>query len=102
LDRIRYFCEECDRLQGFQSFISIDSGFAGLSSDILQSLKEEFPKASLFNFAIDISTPIEQEDLNRKIINSAMSLNSITPLGSIYVPMAPSLWMRDAFPHQTV
>eukprot|EP01027_Heterolobosea_sp_BB2_P010270 GEZU01015096.1.p1 GENE.GEZU01015096.1~~GEZU01015096.1.p1 ORF type:complete len:533 (+),score=177.90 GEZU01015096.1:255-1853(+) len=42
MEQLRFFAEECDSLQGFQTFADIDSGFAGFAEDFLTRVRDEY------------------------------------------------------------
>ncbi|RUS91570.1 hypothetical protein EGW08_000685 [Elysia chlorotica] len=95
-DRMRYFTEECDHLQGFQMFLDCYGGFSGVGASLLSFLADEYSSKSKFVFAV---TPPNVPDKTAKerscrIINSALSLYHGCELGSLYLPlsMSSSLW----------
>lgn len=53
-DRIRQYVEECDFLQGFQTFFDSFNGFSGLATQCLKHLNDEYGKA---NMAVPVYTP---------------------------------------------
>ncbi|XP_069138791.1 protein misato homolog 1-like [Argopecten irradians] len=51
-DRLHFFIEECDHLQGFQVLLDTFNGFGGVGSSILQHLKDEYSSKGIFTFAL--------------------------------------------------
>lgn len=95
-DRIHYFTEECDNLQGFHVLIDTHDGFGGLGAGLVNYLEEEFPGKGIFSFGF---TPADIPDHNAqvrstRIINSALAYESLSSRSSLFVPvsLAKSLW----------
>jgi len=101
-NRIRYFTEECDHLQGFQIIFDNNGGFGGLTASTLAYLSDEFSSKSRFSIAVTPATPPDQTALERatRIINSALSLHHCTDQSSLYLPisLANSLWKKVGAP----
>ena len=47
-DSLRYFAEDCDRLQGFQFLFDMDDGFGGFAHRLLQHLGDEYRSKTVF------------------------------------------------------
>ncbi|XP_045177352.2 protein misato homolog 1-like [Mercenaria mercenaria] len=95
-DRIRYFTEECDNLQGFHVLLDTHDGFGGLGAGIVRYLEEEFPGKGIFTFGF---TPADAPDDSAqvratRIINSALAYENVSTHSSLFVPvsLASSLW----------
>ncbi|KAJ3041671.1 Protein misato 1 [Rhizophlyctis rosea] len=61
-ERLRYFVEECDSLQGFNLIADATNGFAGLSASITEYLQEEFPKNSILNVGLHDEQLVERSE----------------------------------------
>lgn len=60
-DRLHFFAEECDSLQGFQLLVDTDDGFAGLGGCLAQELAEEYgPKGILSVSTSPRTQPLDQ------------------------------------------
>ena len=95
-DRIHFFTEECDSLQGFHIFLDTHNGFGGLGVGLLKYLEEEFPGKGILTFGL---TPADLEDgtpqaRSLRIINSALAYNAASAHSSLFVPasLATGLW----------
>lgn len=106
-DRIHYFTEECDNLQGFHVLIDTHDGFGGLGVGLTRYLEDEFPGKGIFTFGF---TPADVPDNNAlarstRIINSALAYDGLSTHSSLFVPvsLAKSLWKSLGqpveFPH---
>ncbi|GFS02961.1 protein misato homolog 1-like [Elysia marginata] len=101
-DRVRYFTEECDHLQGFQIFLDSYNGFSGVGASMLSFLADEYSAKSRFTFAVTPTTVSDKTAKERscRIINSALSLSHGCELGSLYLPLSlsSSLWKSVGSP----
>jgi hypothetical protein len=52
-EHLRFFAEECDHLQGFQFMTDITGGFGGLNANLMELLRDEFPKTCVVLFALE-------------------------------------------------
>jgi len=55
-NHVRPFIEECDLMQGFQMFASIDDGWGGFGNSFLERVKDEYAKSCVWSWAPQ-STP---------------------------------------------
>ena len=95
-DRIHFFTEECDSLQGFHVFLDTHNGFGGLGSGLLKYLEEEFPGKGILTYGF---TPADHPDdtpqsRSTRIINSALAYDAASSHSSLFVPacLAKGLW----------
>mmetsp|Transcript_1709 Transcript_1709/g.2641 ORF Transcript_1709/g.2641 Transcript_1709/m.2641 type:complete len:527 (+) Transcript_1709:131-1711(+) len=90
LDRLRYFAEECDGLQGFHIVTDSHTGYGALATDLLQAIADEYTGAPAVVFAVsphvDRSFCNEPWFLRRKL-NSILSLASLSNTSALYVPL---------------
>ncbi|KAL8806282.1 MAG: hypothetical protein Q9182_001429 [Xanthomendoza sp. 2 TL-2023] len=90
LDRdIRPWTEECDQLQAIQIFASADDAWGGFASKYIESLRDEYGKTSIWFWGLEEQAGQGQR-ANRLIrtVNNAQSLQSISTMASMYVPLA--------------
>ncbi|KAJ3012553.1 Protein misato 1 [Thoreauomyces humboldtii] len=88
-DRLRFFVEECDSLQGFNVIADAVDGFAGLAAGVLEDLGDEYAKKALITFGVHKPISAEDTDKSRTVaaINSALLMESATRNSTIYVPL---------------
>ncbi|TPX62843.1 hypothetical protein PhCBS80983_g00080 [Powellomyces hirtus] len=88
-ERLRFFVEECDSLQGFNLMADAVDGFAGVTASLLEYISDEFPKKSAMTFGIH--KPSSKEDTNKShtvaAINSALLMDAAAKNSSLYVPL---------------
>ena len=95
-DRLHFFTEECDSLQGFHVLMDTHNGFGGLTSGILKYLEDEFPGKGVLTYGF---TPADLPDdtaaaRSSRIINSALSYEAASSHSSLFVPasLSSGLW----------
>lgn len=95
-DRVRYFTEECDQLQGFHILLDSHNAFGGLASSILSYLCDEYSNKARLSFAVTPAQPPDKNAAERsaRILNSALSLSECSETSSLYIPLslASTLW----------
>ncbi|RKO83228.1 tubulin domain-containing protein [Blyttiomyces helicus] len=87
-NRIRFFAEESDSLQGFNVIADVADGFAGFTADLLEYVSDDYAKKAIFTHGIHWS-PENEEDRILYAANSALAMKSIAENSSIYVPLYP-------------
>ncbi|XP_046849669.1 protein misato homolog 1-like isoform X1 [Xenia sp. Carnegie-2017] len=93
-DKIHYFAEECDQLQGFQIFSHVNDGFGGLTSCLMQELCDDFEKKNCLCFSLmpAIINDETRQGKDQAMLNTLLSLAKFIDNGSHVVP----LMMRDS------
>ncbi len=56
-DKLHFFSEECDHLQGFQLLVDWDGGFGGVASGIATEIVDEYSSKGLVTF---LASPLTQ------------------------------------------
>ena len=51
-DKLHFFAEECDQLQGFHLLTDWDTGFGGVASLLAQELADDYPGKGVAAFLI--------------------------------------------------
>ncbi|TPX67932.1 hypothetical protein SpCBS45565_g03456 [Spizellomyces sp. 'palustris'] len=90
-ERLRFFVEECDSLQGFNLVADAVDGFSGIAASLLEYLRDEFPKKAAITFGIHKPLALEYTQKSRTIcsINSALLLEAACRTSSLYIPLFP-------------
>ncbi|CAK4709468.1 unnamed protein product, partial [Aphanomyces euteiches] len=52
-DAVRIALEECDRMQGIQCIVDIDSAWGGFASEVMRYVEEECPSTFTCCFGLD-------------------------------------------------
>eukprot|EP00747_Dinoflagellata_sp_TGD_P160218 gnl/TRDRNA2_/TRDRNA2_177956_c1_seq1.p1 gnl/TRDRNA2_/TRDRNA2_177956_c1~~gnl/TRDRNA2_/TRDRNA2_177956_c1_seq1.p1 ORF type:complete len:506 (-),score=-51.73 gnl/TRDRNA2_/TRDRNA2_177956_c1_seq1:604-2121(-) len=95
-NRIRFFAEECDTMQGFLSIVDVLSGFAGCAASFLESLQDEYPGTPIFSLGLSntrSSADFSEKYLSNTILNTLSSLQealliaNLSQCVSLHVPI---------------
>lgn len=106
-DRLHFFVEECDYLQGFQVLCDLTDGFAGLGSNVTEMLRDSYGGRGILTFGLapvshPDSTPVK--DLYR-LLNTTLGAVHMANNSSLFCPLTlrGGLGRRPkaptAFPH---
>jgi hypothetical protein len=104
LDGLRFQLEHCDRIQGFQVFVDIDSGFGGFCEKFLEEVKEECRSANIVSYGLTpkrwgesiyqksanyshISSNVANRQSKRNI-NVGIAMAQLTSLSTLYIPLS--------------
>mmetsp|Transcript_3913 Transcript_3913/g.4517 ORF Transcript_3913/g.4517 Transcript_3913/m.4517 type:complete len:456 (-) Transcript_3913:101-1468(-) len=86
-ESVRFFLEECDRIQGFHCFVDVNSSFGIIAETLLDVIKDEARSAVTIGFGMGLATLGEMEkDMRRQDLNKAISLARIGARTSLYFP----------------
>ncbi|KAM4630152.1 protein misato homolog 1 isoform 2-T2 [Polymixia lowei] len=108
-DRLHFFVEECDYLQGFQVLCDLANGFAGLGSKVTEMLQDSYGGRGILTWGLaPISHPdsTPMKDLYH-LLNSALGTVHMANHSSFFCPLTlrGGLGRRPsshvAFPHLT-
>ena len=99
LDNMRYFLEECDKLQAAQCLVDFDSGFGSVACDVLQELKDECRTLPVVCFptceAIPSAVGLEGSALHKARLRTAkhhvnfgIALTQLAEASSVMAPLA--------------
>jgi hypothetical protein len=93
-DKLHYFVEECDVLQGFHLLTDFHNGFGGVSSSILELLSDEYGAEK--SLVCGCYPPALEHDLTppTALLNSILSISHITLSSGLFLPLSTSqtLW----------
>ncbi|KAH8698882.1 putative mtDNA inheritance protein Dml1 [Talaromyces proteolyticus] len=91
LDRdIRPFMEECDQIRALQIFTGSDDAWGGFAARYADRLRDEYGKTGIWVWAIEDGAKVPRQKQMSKMVNTAKTLNSISPLSTLYCPIIDS------------
>jgi hypothetical protein len=109
-DKLHFFTEECDNLQGFNMLADVFSGFGGLASSLAQDIYDDFPNKAVMLYTV---TPamfhnctVQQRQY--QTLNTAIAYQRLLQHTSLLLPLSTStkLWQATScggqpvhFPH---
>lgn len=97
-DRVHYFLEECDHLQGMHLLVDTYDGFAGLGTALIQQVQDDYATKGFTVFGVSPPSFLKDSATEQayRILNSVMAYDGFTTHGSAYVPLSTntSLWKQ--------
>ncbi|CAN1834869.1 Protein misato homolog 1 [Linum perenne] len=90
-EKLRFFTEESDHIQGFQ-FIADDSGgFSSLSADLLESIVDDYPYIPVLLYTVRApsspNNPRNRKQTVSRNIHDAISFSRLSSLSKLIVPL---------------
>ncbi|CAN4108870.1 unnamed protein product [Withania somnifera] len=95
-DRLRFFIEECDHIQGIQCILDDSGGFSGVSAMFLESVADEYPNVPVLlynarNPSLHIDFNSRKQVISRNL-HDAVSFSRLSELCKLIIPVGlPSL-----------
>lgn len=95
-ERLRFFVEECDHIQGFQFIVDDSGGFSPLAVDFLESIADEYTNVPVLLYAArgpgSLMDPLSQKHRVSRKLHDAVSFSRLSSLCKLIVPVGlPSL-----------
>lgn len=95
-DRIRFFAEECDFLQGFQIVLDSENSFGGYASETARFLADEFSSKCRLAFPVTFTkTPSDPLQSISRFLNTSLTLRSLCQEAGLVTPLSMDC---DIFP----
>jgi len=97
LDRIRYFAEDCDGLQGFQILVDTADAFQFLARDTLEDLQDDYGKKEFLTMGVGCNELAEDKRKQRQqLLNHALSLCNLSQTAGLHMPTRMGRWSKIA------
>ncbi|XP_021642018.2 uncharacterized protein LOC110636562 isoform X2 [Hevea brasiliensis] len=95
-ERLRFFVEECDHIQGFQFIVDESGGFSALAADFLESIADEYSNTPALLYSVRAPSshmnPRSQKQAISRNIHDAISFSKLSSFCELIVPIGlPSL-----------
>ncbi|XP_015684207.1 protein misato homolog 1 [Protobothrops mucrosquamatus] len=88
-DRLHFYVEECDYLQGFQLLCDLHNGFSGLGSKAAELLQDEYAGKGILACGL---TPVLQSNLPHRnfyrLMNTALGIVRLASHSSLFCPLS--------------
>ncbi|XP_073493360.1 protein misato homolog 1 [Phyllobates terribilis] len=106
-DRLHFFTEECDYLQGFQLLCDTQGGFSGVGVRMAEMLHDEYPGRGILSFGT-CPAPSGERDPSKavyQLMNCILALGPLSNHSSLFSPLSVMASLgrragsRTAFPH---
>ncbi|XP_063276463.1 protein misato homolog 1 isoform X2 [Prinia subflava] len=90
-DRLHFFVEECDYLQGFQVLCDLHNGFSGVGAKVTELLHDEYSRKGILTWGL---TPVLSGGDPRKsfyrLMNTALGIAHLSRHSSLFCPLSLS------------
>ncbi|SCV67865.1 BQ2448_5476 [Microbotryum intermedium] len=102
-DDFRGFAEKSDHTEGFMITTPVSDAFSGLSATLLEILKDDFTKSSVFTTAMILNAyGWKREDTERskkqRLLNLGFALQHLEEMSSLLLPIQPARSWKDNEP----
>ncbi|XP_060537992.1 protein misato homolog 1-like [Pantherophis guttatus] len=88
-DRLHFYVEECDYLQGFQLLCDLHNGFSGVGSKAVELLQDEYAGKGILTCGL---TPVLQSSLPHRhfyrLMNTALGIIRLSSQSSLFCPLS--------------
>uniref|UniRef100_A0A8D2JFZ9 Protein misato homolog 1 n=1 Tax=Varanus komodoensis TaxID=61221 RepID=A0A8D2JFZ9_VARKO len=83
-DRLHFYVEECDYLQGFQVLCDLHNGFSGVGAKVTELLRDEYAGKGVLTWGL---TPAPQRNLYR-LMNTVLGIVHLSQHSSLFCPLS--------------
>ncbi|KAD4888107.1 hypothetical protein E3N88_20180 [Mikania micrantha] len=95
-ERLRFFMEECDHVQGIQFIVDDTGGFSGVAAHLLENIQDEYANVPVLLYSVRSPTSYNNHTTRKLSITSnlheAVSFSALSSLCKLIVPVGlPSL-----------
>ncbi|WOL09083.1 hypothetical protein Cni_G17836 [Canna indica] len=95
-ERLRYFVEECDHIQGFQFLVDDSGGFSSVAAEILESAADEYTNTPVMLYSVRDPDAYAyagtQKSSVARALHDAVSFSRLSSFSKLMVPVGlPSL-----------
>lgn len=88
-DRLRFFVEECDHIQGFQFMVDDSGGFSAVAADFLENIAAEYSNTPVLLYAVR-PPHLNPRSSKQKVVrdlHDAVSFSRLSPFCKLFVPV---------------
>ncbi|KAL5168473.1 Protein misato 1 [Glycine soja] len=103
-DRLRFFVEECDHIQGFQFVVDDSGGFSAVAAEFLENIVDEYTNIPVLLYAVQGSGSRKNLQSRKHTVledlHDAVSFSRLSSFCKLIVPVGlPSLSKASRFLH---
>ncbi|XP_074385520.1 protein misato homolog 1 isoform X3 [Zonotrichia albicollis] len=89
-DRLHFFVEECDYLQGFQVLCDLHNGFSGVGARVTELLHDEYARKGILTWGL---TPVlaavgDPQKSFCRLMNTALGIAHLSRHSSLFCPLS--------------
>jgi len=99
-EMVRFYLEECDRLQGVHALVDVNTGFGSIAQTVLQDIREEARSAAIWCLGVVEPNKRKPSDekynaaMRKRALNEAVALSSLSRICHLYTPV-PLYTLQD-------
>uniref|UniRef100_A0A8D2JB05 Misato mitochondrial distribution and morphology regulator 1 n=1 Tax=Varanus komodoensis TaxID=61221 RepID=A0A8D2JB05_VARKO len=87
-DRLHFYVEECDYLQGFQVLCDLHNGFSGVGAKVTELLRDEYAGKGVLTWGLTpVLEPAPQRNLYR-LMNTVLGIVHLSQHSSLFCPLS--------------
>ncbi|XP_008792583.2 protein misato homolog 1 isoform X1 [Phoenix dactylifera] len=95
-ERLRFFVEECDHVQGIQFIVDDSGGFSSVAAEYLENIADEYTNTPVLLYAARdpgaYAFPVSQKESITRVLHDAVSFSRLSSFCKLMVPVGlPSL-----------
>uniref|UniRef100_A0A8C3ENB2 Misato mitochondrial distribution and morphology regulator 1 n=1 Tax=Corvus moneduloides TaxID=1196302 RepID=A0A8C3ENB2_CORMO len=91
-DRLHFYVEECDYLQGFQVLCDLHNGFSGVGAKVTELLHDEYSRKGILTWGLTpvLSTMGDPQNSFYRLMNTALGIAHLSRHSSLFCPLSLS------------
>ncbi|RMB93914.1 hypothetical protein DUI87_29650 [Hirundo rustica rustica] len=91
-DRLHFYVEECDYLQGFQVLCDLHNGFSGVGAKVTELLHDEYSRKGILTWGLTpvLSTVGDPRNSFYRLMNTALGIAHLSRHSSLFCPLSLS------------
>ncbi|XP_048144477.1 protein misato homolog 1 isoform X1 [Corvus hawaiiensis] len=91
-DRLHFYVEECDYLQGFQVLCDLHNGFSGVGAKVTELLHDEYSRKGILTWGLTpvLSTVGDPQNSFHRLMNTALGIAHLSRHSSLFCPLSLS------------
>ncbi|CAN8206807.1 unnamed protein product [Coccothraustes coccothraustes] len=91
-DRLHFYVEECDYLQGFQVLCDLHNGFSGVGAKVTELLHDEYSRKGILTWGLTpvLSAVGDPQKSFYRLLNTALGVAHLSQHSSLFCPLSLS------------
>lgn len=91
-DRLHFYAEECDYLQGFQVLCDLHDGFSGVGAKVTEVLQDEYSRKGILTWGLTpvTHTVADSQKNFYRALNAALGIVHLSAHSSLFCPLSLS------------
>ncbi|KAM7028942.1 protein misato homolog 1 [Acridotheres tristis] len=91
-DRLHFYVEECDSLQGFQVLCDLHNGFSGVGAKVTELLHDEYSRKGILTWGLTpvLSAVGDPQNSFYRLMNTALGIAHLSRHSSLFCPLSLS------------